>query len=311
MSTETTNKKIKIDNGTTFGRTYTDKAIDAKLPTDLIATAKKLSLGAGNTVLGNGVNLDGFTYDEATKTLKASGGGGSISVIELTDKNGTIASTQLGEINAKPQNFSFKYNGKILLFAKADSTTYQYCNNTTSSSENNVMTTSILLTITSSTGAYTIAENVNNVVANSIHPANGGDLTNIQVGSKVYSIPSGGGGSLTNKLFQHSLFIKSGTNERYWVQFILLTSTPDEFKSIKAIHDYMIEAYGERYRIPGFVWDSDKGAYGAHISPYDASNSSIDVMLFYQREQDDLIGESIITVYDSNSTITDKVFKLI
>lgn len=155
MSTETTNKKIKIDNGTTFGRTYTDKAVD--------------------------------------ELLKGVGGGG-ISVIELTDKNGTIAPAQLGEINAKPQNFSFKYNGKILLFAKADSTTYQYCNNTTSSSENNVMTTSILLTITSSTGAYTIAENVNNVVANSIHPANGGDLTSLQVGSKVYSIPSGGGG---------------------------------------------------------------------------------------------------------------------
>lgn len=71
MSTETTNKKIKIDNGTTFGRTYTDKAIDAKLPTDLIASANKLSLGAGSTALGNGVNLDGFTYDETTKTLKA------------------------------------------------------------------------------------------------------------------------------------------------------------------------------------------------------------------------------------------------
>lgn len=76
MSTETTNKKIKIDNGTTFGRTYTDKAVDAKLPTDLIASANKLSLGVGSTALGNGVNLDGFTYDEATKTLKASGGGG-------------------------------------------------------------------------------------------------------------------------------------------------------------------------------------------------------------------------------------------
>ena len=76
MSTETTKKKIKIDNGTTFGRTYTDKAIDAKLPTDLIASANKLSLGAGNAVLGNGVNLEGFAYDEATKTLKASGGGG-------------------------------------------------------------------------------------------------------------------------------------------------------------------------------------------------------------------------------------------
>ena len=31
MSTETTNKKIKIDNGTTFGRTYTDKAVDERL----------------------------------------------------------------------------------------------------------------------------------------------------------------------------------------------------------------------------------------------------------------------------------------
>lgn len=31
MSTETTKKKIKIDNGTTFGRTYTDKAVDELL----------------------------------------------------------------------------------------------------------------------------------------------------------------------------------------------------------------------------------------------------------------------------------------
>ena len=216
MSTETTNKKIKIDNGTTFGKTYTDKAIDAKLPTDLIASANKLSLGVGNAPLGNGVNLDGFTYDEATKTLKVSGGEGGISVIELTDKNGTIAPTQLSEINAKPQNFAFKYNGKILSFTSSDSTTYQYCNNTTNSSDNNVMTTSTLLTITSSTGGYTIAENVHNVVANSIHPANGGDLTNIQVGSKVYSIPSGGGGSEIIVERNHTLTvsIKPGTYSR-------------------------------------------------------------------------------------------------
>lgn len=154
MSTETTNKKIKIDNGTTFGRTYTDKAVD--------------------------------------ELLKNVGGGG-ISVIELTDKNGTIASAQLGKINANPQNFAFKYSGKILLFTSAGSTTYQYCNNNTTSSDNNVMTTSTLLTIESSTGVYTITENAHNVAANSIHPVNGGDLTNIQVGSKVYSIPSGGG----------------------------------------------------------------------------------------------------------------------
>lgn len=217
MSTETTNKKIKIDNGTTFGRTYTDKAVDAKLPTDLIASANKLSLGVGNAALGNGVNLDGFTYDEATKTLKASGGEGGISVIELTDKNGTIASAQLDKINANPQNFSFKYNGKILLFTSADSTTYQYCNNATSSSDNNVMTTSTLLTITSSTGAYTIAENVHNVVANSIHPANGGDLTNIQVGSKVYSIPSSGGGGDGTKVIEvNYTWETSGSADSYY-----------------------------------------------------------------------------------------------
>lgn len=309
MSTETTNKKIKIDNGTTFGRTYTDKAVDELLKgvggqkvytcaiTDLLSisdiqnligvitssrssTAKKYNLlksiddiineydyiyvdtsalqmaggltfrkqiNAGNNknfalcygyfnfdISSNKIssfaniaislsdawyvetisnltllpNVDGtsanngkvLTFD--TNSLGTNGvpykwaevGSGGTSVIELTDKNGTIASAQLSEINANPQNFSFKYNGKILLFTKADSTTYQYCNNTTSSSEHNVMATSTLLTIKSSTGSYTIAEDVHNVVANSIHPANGGDLTSIQVGSKVYSIPSGGGG---------------------------------------------------------------------------------------------------------------------
>lgn len=38
MSAETTNKKIKIDNGTTFGRTYTDKAVDERLQ-GLVSTA--------------------------------------------------------------------------------------------------------------------------------------------------------------------------------------------------------------------------------------------------------------------------------
>ena len=77
MSTETTKKKIKIDNGTNFARAYTDKAIDAKLPTDLKATATNLSLLAGATKIGNGINLSGFEYDEATKTLKAKGGSGA------------------------------------------------------------------------------------------------------------------------------------------------------------------------------------------------------------------------------------------
>lgn len=210
--------------GDSYTRSETDALLDTKadkvslenvnkvVPTDIAVKDGKLGLEHDRTWLTNqnAITLgDGLTYDEATKTLKASGGEGDISVIELTDKNGTIASTQLSEINANPQNFAFKYNGKILPFTKADSTTYQYCNNTTSSSENNVMTTSTLLTITLSTGVYTIAENVHNVVANSIHPANGGDLTNIQVGSKVYSIPSGGSGGETSTYESKSVTIRA------------------------------------------------------------------------------------------------------
>lgn len=122
MSTETTNKKIKIDNGTTFGKTYTDKAIDAKLPTDIIASANKLQLGVGSTALGNGVNLDGFTYDEATKTLKASGGGGGgsgVAEIVLSDSQmQTLSSTYSITFTDEQANilentvaFKWTYNG--------------------------------------------------------------------------------------------------------------------------------------------------------------------------------------------------------
>lgn len=170
----------------------------------------------------------------------ADGGGGSgsggISVIELTNINGTIPSTQLGEINANPQNFAFKYNEKILSFTKASSTTYQYCNNTTNGTDNNVITASILLTLESSTGAYTITENVHNVVANSIHPANGGDLTNIQVGSKVYSIPSGSGGT---KYYHHLINIKgtisSWSNSDCAIYFDIINSNGTSYRNMKQV----------------------------------------------------------------------------
>lgn len=247
MSTETTNKKIKIDNGTTFGRTYTDKAVD--------------------------------------ELLKGVGGSGGVSVIELTDKNGTIASTQLGEINANPQNFAFKYNGKILLFTRADSTTYQYCNNTTNSSENNVMTASTLLTITSSTGAYTIAEEVHNVVANSIHPANGGDLTNIQVGSKVYSIPSGGGSSILSK---------NGTFVRKEEGTIINTISLSSEEAIKIKNGEINIIYGEyEYEVGG-------------RSPYKVDfNAKIDNMYIYANT--DIIDENNeTTIYNFQLVITEE-----
>lgn len=241
MSTETTNKKIKIDNGTTFGRTYTDKAVD--------------------------------------ELLKNAGGGG-ISVIELTDKNGTIASAQLDKINANPQNFSFKYNGKILLFTSADSTNYQYCNNTTSSSDNNVMTTSTLLTIASSTGAYTIAENVHNVVANSIHPANGGDLTNIQVGSKVYSIPSGGGGGT---IHLYSVLINSENDRFYYIAssatdygnhsiFVLNFATDKTYSDLHKV--------GKSYPLSGYCYSGEQMCPAYELSIIDLDNYPFQVNVF-------------------------------
>ena len=77
-----------IQNGDTESKSdlsVFEKAIEAaqkinvKLPTDLKATATNLSLLAGDTKIGSGINLSGFEYDEVTKTLKASGGGASVS----------------------------------------------------------------------------------------------------------------------------------------------------------------------------------------------------------------------------------------
>ena len=87
-----------IQNGDTESKSdlsVFEKAIEAaqkiyvKLPTDLKATATNLSLLAGDTKIGSGINLSGFEYDEATKTLKASGGGASVSpCLNLLDMSG-------------------------------------------------------------------------------------------------------------------------------------------------------------------------------------------------------------------------------
>ena len=58
MSTETTNKKIKIDNGTTFGRTYTDKAVD------------ELLKNVGGGIPTANVNSETFQLDTSSLTDK-------------------------------------------------------------------------------------------------------------------------------------------------------------------------------------------------------------------------------------------------
>ena len=247
--------------------------------------------GQENIEIGDNLTL---ANGKLSATGGSSGGEGGISVIELTDKNGTIASPQLGKINANPQNFAFKYNGKILLFTKADSTTYQYCNNTTSSSDNNVMTTSALLTITSSTGVYTIAENVHNVVANSIHPANGGDLKNIQVGSKVYSIPSGGGTEIKST----NIYLRYRQNRQDWkvgdtnyLDSESVQITPVNTKTVSYQPSYVsqvITPYKDNTATLLIICESTSESSGyvegrINIVCLKAGSSSIDVLLTQKR----------------------------
>lgn len=56
--------------------------------TDLGASATNLHLLSEGKKIGSGINLSGFEYDEATKTLKASGGGGGSSTPTLLDLMG-------------------------------------------------------------------------------------------------------------------------------------------------------------------------------------------------------------------------------
>ena len=121
------------------------------------------------------------------------------------------------------------------------------------------------------------------------------------------------GGDFTNKLFQHSIRIDCRTNSRHFlVYFTLLSPTANEFNTIKAIHDYMIQAYGEYFYITGYVRDTDKNEYGVHISPYRADRTGLNITLLYKNSSDDFIGEGIFELKESTDcTITDYVFKLI
>ena len=82
--------------------------IDVKLPTDLKATATNLSLLAGSTKIGSGINLSGFEYDEVTKTLKASGGGASVSpclnLMDMTTDPPTVRTTITEEEKTNLEN---------------------------------------------------------------------------------------------------------------------------------------------------------------------------------------------------------------
>lgn len=70
MSTETTKKKIKIDNGAEFARVYTDKEVDSKLTNkqDTLVSGTNIKTLNGQSILGSG-------------DLPISGGGDATKVI--------------------------------------------------------------------------------------------------------------------------------------------------------------------------------------------------------------------------------------
>ena len=120
MSTETTNKKIKIDNGTTFGKTYTDKAVDERLQ-GLVSTStftpvkekanNSLQKPAGLTktkLVGVGTNGqenieigDNLTLTNGKLSATGGGSGGSsdVNVLQMNDEmtsySGTLDSSKL------------------------------------------------------------------------------------------------------------------------------------------------------------------------------------------------------------------------
>lgn len=71
MSTETTNKKIKIDNGTTFGRTYTDKAVDELLKNAGGEEILNVSVSMTAEQLSQSINNSGIEthYTEENKAV--------------------------------------------------------------------------------------------------------------------------------------------------------------------------------------------------------------------------------------------------
>ena len=141
MSTETTNKKIKIDNGTTFGRTYTDKAVDERLQ-GLVSTAtftpvkekanNSLQKPSGLTktkLVGVGTNGQenieiGDNLTLANGKLSATGGGGGSSDVNFLEANYDLTAF-IGDINPNKINvLKFPENSGSLVLSNFDSDIY-------------------------------------------------------------------------------------------------------------------------------------------------------------------------------------------
>ena len=111
MSTETTNKKIKIDNGTTFGKTYTDKAVDELLK----------NVGGRIGTLNVYAAENGFEYPDLTNVEK----GIYIVNVITSHTDPTILSSGFGYVDN-----SDTFGGKTLslIISLPDSQIYSFFN---------------------------------------------------------------------------------------------------------------------------------------------------------------------------------------
>lgn len=131
LESQTANLQMKADKTNTNLENLTKVT-----PTDVAIKNNKLGLEHDNTWLTNqnAITLgDNLTYDEATKTLNAKGGEGSISIITLTDsqalemQSGKITLTQEHFEIIKKQGFiKIQYNGQDII---SGTSTYYNVNN--------------------------------------------------------------------------------------------------------------------------------------------------------------------------------------
>ena len=162
MSTETTNKKIKIDNGTTFGRTYTDKAVD-----ELLKNVDSVFDITPYLTSNTSISVEGYNALREFVTSNK----GSISKVLIGSDYFYYTLCQLNE------------NG--MLFTKVGGESHESGD-----------TVVISLMVTSDGSCTFISDTYTPVKANASNPTS--ILRTIGIGGSVYSIPTGKGLNILN-----------------------------------------------------------------------------------------------------------------
>ena len=162
MSTETTNKKIKIDNGTTFGRTYTDKAVD-----ELLKNVDSIFDITPYLTSNTSISVEG--YNALREFVVANKGG--ISKVLIGSDYFYYTLCQLNESG--------------MLFTKVGGESHEISD-----------TVVISLMVTSDGSCTFISNTYTPVKANASNPTS--TLRTIGIGGSVYSIPTGKGLNILN-----------------------------------------------------------------------------------------------------------------